>query len=366
MRKLIILIVAVAFGLGACSAFRTRQKLSPQANVNLKTAGVYYAQQNVERAEDFYQMVLEEHPDHAISLRRMADINLYKAENMPARAVEFNTEAFRLYSQALEVYETFENVTDDERLDIRDMTRRREGAWTRIYRAGDASLEAGDTQEALEIFELAHELIPDRYEPMIRLKDIYQKELQDDEKAEQILLALLEQDPDNLDYVLETGAFYFNVENYDEAVRYFSKGREIAPANMDNLLNLSYVYYETDEFDKALEVTQQALTLDPGNVDILQNAKDIAYMQGNKELSVEYLKQLIEQRSTEADFVEISRILYELEDYEQLITYAQRWYQWDNSSEDAVQFIILGAAQSDNEGLRNTYSRILQSMRNQQ
>jgi tetratricopeptide (TPR) repeat protein len=365
MRKLIILIVALAFGLGACSAFRPRQRLSPQANVNAKTAGVYYAQQNVERAEDFYLLVLEEHPDHALSLRRMADINLYKAEQMPARSVEFNSEAFNLYTQALDVYATFENLTADERLDIRDMTRRREGAWTRIYRAGDAALEAGDTQEALEIFELAHDLQPERYEPMIRLKDIYQKELEDNEKAEEILLALLEQDPDNLDYILETGAFYFNQDDFEEAATYFAKARELAPANLDNLLNLSYVYYEIEDFEKALEVTEQALSLDPGNIDILQNAKDIAYMQGDNELTVSYLERLIDQRSIDADFVEIARILYEMEDYDKLITYAQRWYQWDNSSEDAVQFIILGASQTENEALRNTYSRILQSMRNQ-
>nr|MDK2850934.1 hypothetical protein [Candidatus Cloacimonadota bacterium] len=364
MRKLVILLVAIALGLGACSAFRPRQRLSPQANVNAQTANVYYAQQNVDKAEEFYRLVLEEHPDHALSLRRMADIYLYKAQQMPDRSVEFNTEAFNFYSRALEVYNTFEDLTDEERMDIRDMTRRREGAWTRIYRAGDAALEAGNTQEALRIFELAHELQPSRFEPMIRLKDIYQKELQDNEKAEQILLALLEQEPDNLDYILETGAFYFNQENYEEAAKYFAKARELAPANLDNLLNLSYVYYEIEDYEKALEVTQQALALDPGNIDILENAKDIAIMLGDNELTVSYLKHLIEQRSSEDDFVEISRILYEMGDYETLITYAQKWYQWDNTSQDAVQFIILAATETDNEALRNTYSKILQSMRN--
>ncbi len=366
MRKLIVIILALALGLGACSAFGPRQKLSPRANVDAKTAGVYYAQQNVERAEEFYLKVLEAHPDHAISLRRMADINLYKAENNSAKSVEYNEEAFNLYSQALDVYASFEDLKDEERLDMRDMTRKREGAWTRIYRAGDAALEAGDTQKALEIFELAHELNPERFEPMIRLKDIYQKELQDDAKAEEILLTLLEQDPQNLDYILETGAFFFNQEDYVEAARYFQQAKEIAPANVDNLMNLSYAYYEQENYAKALESTQQALALEPGNIEILQNAKDIAYMLGDKEQTVAYLKRLITQRNKDQDFADISLILYELEEYDQLITYAQKWYQWDNDSEDAVQFIILGAAQTENEALETTYSRILQAIRDKQ
>lgn len=362
MRKLNIILLALALTLGACSAFKTRQKLSPQANVNAKTAGVYYAQQNVDKAEQFYLLVLEAHPDHAVSLRRMADINLHKAENFPAMSVEYNKNAFELYSQALDVYKTFDKLTDEERLDIRDMTRRRDGAWTRIYRAGDTALEAGNTQEAMEIFELAIELNPTRYEPMIRLKDIYQKELKDDAKAEEILLTLIEQDPENLDYILETGAFYFNQKNYAEAARFFAKAREKAPANVDNLLNLSFAYYEMKNYSKALEVTQQALAMDPGNLDTLQNARDVAFMAGDKDLTVQYLKQLIERRNDDADFADICRILYEQEKYEELIIYAQKWYQWDDTNPDPVQFIILGASKTANEALKVTYTRILKSL----
>jgi tetratricopeptide (TPR) repeat protein len=360
MRKLIIILLALALGLGACST--ARQKLSPQANVNAKTAGVYYAQQNVEKAEEYYRKVLEAHPDHALSLRRMADINLYKAENYPEKAVEFNTEAFRLYNQALDVYSTFEELSSEESLDIRDMTRRRDGAWTRIYKAGDAALTAGNTQEAMEIFELATELKPDRYEPKIRLKDIYQKELKDDKKAEEILLSLIEDDPENLDYILETGAFYFNIENYPEAIKYFEKARVKAPANTDNLMNLSYAYYEMENYSKALGVIQAALELQPADLDVLQNAKDIAYRSGDKELTVQYLKKLIELRSNEEDFAQICMILNELKQYDEMINYAQKWYQWDNTSKDAVQFIVLGAQFTENTALEETFTRIFNSM----
>lgn len=366
MRKLNIILLALALSLGACSMFKTRQKLSPQANVNAKTAGVYYAQQNVEKAEEFYLKVLEEHPDHALSLRRLADINLHKGETLPDKAVEYNKTAFELYTKALDVYNSFENLTDDEKLDIKDMTRKRDGAWTRIFRAGDAALEAGNTQEAMEIFELASELKPERYEPMIRLKDIYQKELKDDAKAEEILLTLVEKDPENLDYLLETGAFYFNQDNFTEAARYFEQVKTIAPADVDNLMNLSYAYFEMGDYTKAMQNTQKALELEPGNIEILQNARNIAFMAEDNELALVYLKQLLELRNDDKDFADICRVLYAEEEYEELINYAQQWYQWDNTSENAVQFIILGATQTENQTLRETYRKILQALREKQ
>lgn len=363
MRRLIIILLALALALGACST--ARQKLSPQANVNAKTAGVYYAQQNVDKAEEYYGKVLAEHPDHALSLRRMADINLYKAEQNPAMAVEFNSKAFDLYSRAIAVYEGYTELTSEETLDIRDMNRRREGAWTRIYRAGEASLQAGNTQQAMETFELANRLNPERYEPMIRLKDIYQKELKNDAKAEEILLSLIESDPTNRDYQLETGAFYFNVKNYSEAARFFELVRQSTPADTDNLMNLAYAYYEMQNYPKALEVTQAALELKPADVDVLTNAKDIANRAKENELTISYLKRLIDIRHNETDYAQLCLLLNETKDYEQMINYAQKWYQWDNQSEDAVQFIILGASFTDNTALSTTFTRILSSLRGQ-
>ncbi|MDD3532939.1 MAG: hypothetical protein PHR27_02760, partial [Candidatus Cloacimonetes bacterium] len=97
----------------------------------------------------------------------------------------------------------------------------------------------------------------------------------------------------------------------------------------------------------------------------LQNARDVAFMAGEKDLTVKYLKQLIERRSNDTDFADICRILYEQEKYEELITYAQKWYQWNDTNPDPVQFIILGASQTNNDALRETYTKILQSLQNQ-
>ncbi|MCB5235218.1 MAG: tetratricopeptide repeat protein [Candidatus Cloacimonetes bacterium] len=360
MRKLMIALLVLTLALGACST--ARQKLSPQANVNAKTANVYYAQQNVDKAQSYYEMVLEEHPDHAISLRRMGDIYLHKGETNKEKSVEYNKEAFQYYKKALDIYADYENVTDQERLDIRSMNRNLEGAWVRIYRAGDALLNEGETRQAMEIFELAHELNPERFEPMIRLKDIYQKEFEDNTRAEEILLALINQDPDNLDYNFETGAFYYNIKDYAKATIYFEKARELAPANLNNLMNLSISYYELERYGDALTIIQKAMELGPPDAVTLETAAEIADKSGEHLLKAEYLKELVELNDDNEIYLALVSTLYQLEQYEEMVDFALQWYHHDKTSRDAVNFIILGAAQAGNDTLRETYTKILGSM----
>jgi tetratricopeptide (TPR) repeat protein len=360
MRKLIIILLAATLALSACSS--ARQKLSPQGNVDFKTAQVYYAQQNVEKAEEFYAKVLADNPDHALSMRRMADINLHKGENNPAKEVEYNQAAFELYDSALKAYQSWENLTDEEKMDIRDMTRRRDSAWVRVFAAGEKAYTDGNTKQAKEIFELSGRLDPERPQPMIRLKDIYLKDLKDPVRAEAILLQLVEKDPKSMPYLLETGAFYFNQENYTEAAKFFERAKVITPADIDNLLNLSFAYYELKDYDKALAATQMAMNLEPDNIDLIENAKNIALMKKDKQLAITYLEQLIDSRSIEADFSDITMLLNEVEDYSKLIKYAKKWYDWDDTSRFAVQYIILAAQKTGDDAMMKTYRDILKTM----
>jgi len=168
MKKLIIIAVALILVLSACS--NARQKLSPQGNVNFKTANVYYQQKNVEQAEAYYLKVLEDNPEHVVALRRMADINLFNGEQFLERAVEFNQKAFDYYGKAIAITEAFPELTDQEKNDLRDMKKRKDGAWTRIYKVAEAQLKDGNTQAAMTTFELANKLNPSRPEPMIQTK----------------------------------------------------------------------------------------------------------------------------------------------------------------------------------------------------
>lgn len=360
MKKLFVIAIALIIVLAGCSS--ARQKLTPQGNVNLKTANVYYQQQNVEKAESYYIKVLEDNPEHALALRRMGDINLHKGDIYKEKAVEYNSKAYDYYARAIKVYESYPEITDEEKIDLRDMKKRKESSWTRLYKSAEAELAAGNTKAAMDIFEMVSKLEPSRPEPMIQLKNIYLKDLKDDAKAEQILLTLLKDDPDRLIYLQEMGAFYFNKANYAEAVKYFEKAKLQIPRDTDNYMNISASYYELGNYAKAMEANQTALEIEPGNIDLLDNAKNIALRMNDKDQAIKYLEMLIDRRNKESDFVDIVGLYLEKENYPQMIKYAEKWYNWDNTNDYPVRYVILAAQKTGNKTLEERYTNILKSM----
>ncbi|HQP26908.1 MAG TPA: hypothetical protein PLL58_03690, partial [Candidatus Syntrophosphaera sp.] len=185
MKRLMILALAALLFLSACAA--NREKLSPRATVDLKSADVAYNQQNVEEALALYNKVLDEkegNPNHAHALRRVADINLYYGETIAERAVEFNKKAFENYNKSISIMEKYEKPTEKELAAIRDMKKRRTSAWTRMFNAADTQLADGNTASAIEIFETVAAMDPSRTEPLYKLATIYQKDVKDEAKAE--------------------------------------------------------------------------------------------------------------------------------------------------------------------------------------
>ncbi|MDD4308919.1 MAG: tetratricopeptide repeat protein [Candidatus Cloacimonetes bacterium] len=360
MKKLIFFTIALLLLISACST--ARQKLSPQGNVDFKTANVYYAQQNVEQAEKYYTKVLTDNPEHAVALRRLADINLRKGELFVERKVEFSNLAFEYYTKAIAITESYPEITDQEKIDLRDMKKRKESSWVRIYEVATIELKNGNTAKAMELFELTSKLEPSRTEPLIQLKEIYLKELKNDAKAEQILLTLIKDNPDKLEALLELGAFYYNKENYTEAVKYFERARPQIPRDVTNIVNISACYFELGEFTKAMAATQMAMELDPTNVDLVDNAYSISLKMNDKTQALVYLKQLIDRRTDVKDFEDILLILQEKEDYRDLIFYAEKWHNWDKANKFPVQYIIFAAQKTNNKSLESKYAAIYKTM----
>ena len=238
MNRFIIFTMVLAMLLTACAT--SRQKLSPQARVDLMTANEAYTRQNVEEAEQYYKLVLEDNPDYAHALRRMGDISLYNGERFADRTVEFNKAAYEYYDKSINVMEGFEKKKESDMADIRDMKRRKTSAWTRIFKEGEKQADEGNTAEAMKIFEAVAAMDSSRVEPLIKLKTIYQKDLEDPEKAEEILLKIYAKDPNDVLLLQELGIFYLNQKDYAKAKTFFEQVKELEPLNVNNLMNLSY------------------------------------------------------------------------------------------------------------------------------
>jgi tetratricopeptide (TPR) repeat protein len=201
-----------------------------------------------------------------------------------------------------------------------------------------------------------------RVEPLIKLKTIYQKDLEDPEKAEEILLKIYAKDPNDVLLLQELGIFYLNQKDYAKAKTFFEQVKVLEPLNVNNLMNLSYCQFEMEDYAAAKVNNQLVLNIDPLNIDALSDAKYIAYKQNDNAAALEYLKQLLSQRDDDKDYQEIVILLREAENYTELITYATKWHRYDETSKEAVQWLILGAQMTNNKDMMQQYSNILKGM----
>ncbi|MDP2173362.1 MAG: tetratricopeptide repeat protein [Candidatus Cloacimonadaceae bacterium] len=361
MKYLIIIALTATLLISACAA--PRQKLSAQANVNIKTANVYYAQQNVAEALKYYNLVLEDNPDHVIALRRVSDINMYNAERNPEQALQLNKSAFEGYARVIKTTEGFSKLTEEDFADIRDMKKRKDSCWARIFKIAEDEYIAGNTREAMEIFELAATLYPDRIEPLIKLKVIHQVDLKDDAKAEEILQKIYAKDPENIVLLQELGIFYLNKIEHETALTFLNKAKVKEPRNTNNLMNISYCHFELSQYQQAMDNTMIVLSFDPKNYDALTDAKYIAYKLNDNELALSFLKQLLAIRDNDKDYQEISFLLNEMKRFEDLVTYGEKWHNYDETSKDAVQLVILAAQKLKNKTLETKYVNILKKMK---
>jgi tetratricopeptide (TPR) repeat protein len=364
MKRLMILALAALLFLSACAA--NREKLSPRATVDLKSADVAYNQQNVEEALALYNKVLDEkegNPNHAHALRRVADINLYYGETIAERAVEFNKNAFENYNKSISIMEKYEKPTEKELAAIRDMKKRRTSAWTRMFNAADTQLADGNTASAIEIFETVAAMDPSRTEPLYKLATIYQKDVKDEAKAEAILLKIYEVNPEDNTVQESMGIFYLNKKEYAAAIPFFEKVKQTEPLNVNNLMNLSYCQFELEQYEAAKLNNQMVLNIEPNNEDALADAKYIAFKLEDDAAAVGFLKRLLEIRDDDRDYQDISFLLNKMEDYQEMITYARKWHEYDGMNKDAVRLVILGAQKTSNKALETEFNNILKKMK---
>lgn len=362
MKHLIIIALAAMLLLSACAT--SRQKLNPTANVALRTANMELANGNVDVALKNYEIVLADRPDHAVALSKTGRIYYKKASEVPDSALENYTKAYDLISKSIKVYESFTPQTEADTKEIKELKDLRTSAWTRIFKIGEDQKEAGNTKDAIKIFEQVIELDPKRDEPLRMLYDIYKDDETEPEKAESTLLKLLELKP-NDPIILKTvgGHYYSKKQDYAKAVTYYEQVKAIEPANVNTLLLIASSYYNLKQYQPALDNIQMALSIEPDNLDALNDAKTIAYQLNNKELTLEYLQKALFIKEGEEELREITNLLFEMKRYQDMITYAEKWYEFNSSSQEAVLLIITAAKELKNKTLEKKYNDIFKKMK---
>ncbi|MGE5244690.1 MAG: tetratricopeptide repeat protein [Betaproteobacteria bacterium] len=92
-----------------------------------------------------------------------------------------------------------------------------------------------------------------------------------DQSRVQALTSVAEKDPKNPQPRIELGNLYFDAEQYDNAIKWYTEAVKLAPNDVNLSTDLGVSYYYTNQPDRALEQFQHSLQLDPKHTKTLLN-----------------------------------------------------------------------------------------------
>jgi tetratricopeptide (TPR) repeat protein len=92
-----------------------------------------------------------------------------------------------------------------------------------------------------------------------------------DETQAQALKSVAEREPSNPAPRTQLGNLYFDAEQYDEAIKWYSEAVKLSPKDPNLSTDLGVSYYYTNQPDKALEQFAHSLQLDPKHTKTLLN-----------------------------------------------------------------------------------------------
>jgi len=381
MKKALLLGMACLLVLFACA--HNKQKLSPQGNLNLKSANVYYTQKDNEaslrKALTLYEKVLQDNPQHVLALKRSADLIYYFATQIEPKKIEKGTHVeyqnmqhadeavnyfkrtYAKYDSVLTVMANFKDLNDKERATRRDASRKKESSWVKMVNIGRFQYENKNYTDAINTLEYVAALDTTRIEPLRLLVAVYQ-ETNDNEKTEYYLNKVLAINPNDVDLLKTMAAHYYNNEKYEEAIPYFQKIMTLQPTDINNILLLASCYTETKDYSKALEIVTKALKIDPQNIDALTAAKDLSKALNDTTAEIAYLKRLITANPTSKNLSEYCIRMISLNDFSDLMPYAEQWYTKDPENKDAVSTCIYVANKIGRKDLEQKYTQIYRTL----
>jgi tetratricopeptide (TPR) repeat protein len=112
-------------------------------------------------------------------------------------------------------------------------------------------------------------------------------EIPEDSQAEAVDYSeVLQNDPDNIDALTNTGNVFFERESYDSALYYYDRVLQLDVRNVTALYNKSLVRFNQKDFSGAASLASQCIQIAPGNTDALMLLGDCYESQGNHDLAL--------------------------------------------------------------------------------
>ncbi|WP_168210785.1 tetratricopeptide repeat protein [Persicimonas caeni] len=122
-----------------------------------------------------------------------------------------------------------------------------------------------------------------------------QKTKPDVAKAEELLVSVLEAEPDFAEAHYNLGVLYSNALRYDEATEHLEKAREIEPEELDHTVALAQAYAVTEKYDKAQTLFEEVVARQPKNLTAKNNLAVLALKAGDDKKAMEYVRDVLRE-----------------------------------------------------------------------
>lgn len=160
-----------------------------------------------------------------------------------------------------------------------------------LYLLGIIYYKSGNTQEAIKHLESAISVNPaDDY--IKDLADVY-FDINDYETAIRLYKKVLENHPENLEILFNVGLANYNSKKYQEAVEAYTTVVQLNPDDYEALNNLGLSYYALDCFDKAHESFSKAVSLNKEFHEAYNNIGNVFKLQDKVTESIDAYKQAV-------------------------------------------------------------------------
>ena len=362
---IMVIITLFLLSVNNLEAQKKQQSLKGRAQTDFRSAQISLQNELYEKALGQYLNVLNNAPDHVISLKMVADLYFMQADyaEEETEAIETYEKAYNFYHRVLkaingvkdwQLYRDFELHKSDSELKLQSI-------WVRFFNFAREAYIIEDLDFSEKILRRLIEMDPKRTEPYLMLANIADRKGEDDTKM-QYYLKLLEIAKDNTQVIINIAIDYRDKEDWDNAKKYFEMFIEAEPNNVAGYLELAFVEIKMKDFHGAFNKYEQALKIEPNNVDIIINAANVAQQLEDQDKLLELLKRAV---TIDESVENVSYLCYTLARYQiwqDLIKYSLIWHRLDPKAKDPVQFIVISAQQVRDDALRRQYQEILGRM----
>lgn len=124
-----------------------------------------------------------------------------------------------------------------------------------------------------------------------------EKKRPDNDKAEELLLQVVQAEPEFTAAHYNLGVLYSNMNRYEDAVKHIEIARDLAPGDLSHTAALAQAYAVTEQYDKAQQLLEEVIAREPDNLTAKNNLAVLAIKADEDEKAMQYVQEVLRENN---------------------------------------------------------------------